>query len=249
MKNVIMNEDCMVGLDLLDEKSVDCVLTDPPYGINYKSGWTDKFEKINNDEEVIDVELLFQKLDRVTKDDSAFYIYVGIQTMDIFMHELKKIATLRNLIVVPRTQKGGNGSLKQSFSPQNEFMLFATKGNKQIEQTKILKPSLSYQKDKRKKAPEYITRLPDFWDFARAGVPNNLRDHPMEKDISALSVAIQCSTKPGDLVLDVFSGTGSTLITSKMLGRNYVGFETDKVHFQKAENKLREVQLEIEISK
>lgn len=236
--NKIINEDCINGLDFIESNIVDCVITDPPYGIDYKSGWTDKFAKIENDANIIDLKLLFEKLDRVTKKDAAFYIYVGIQTMDIFMHELKKIATLRNLIIVPRTQKGGNGSLKQSFSPQNEFMLFATKGNKQIEKTQILKPSMSYQKDKRKKAPEYITRLPDFWDFARAGVPNNLRDHPTEKDVSALSVAIQCSTKENDLVLDVFAGTGSTLVTAKSLNRDYVGFEINEDYCKIANGKL-----------
>lgn len=120
----IYNEDCLIGMQKLADKSVDCVLTDPLYGINYRSGWSKKFDVIANDKDLFDLEKFFSEIDRVTKDDSAIYIYVGIQTMDLFMNELKKIATLRNLITVPRNQKGGNGSLTQSFSPQNEFMLF-----------------------------------------------------------------------------------------------------------------------------
>lgn len=102
-------EDCFQGMSKIQEKSIDCVLTDPPYGINYQSGWSKKFDKIHNDKDIFDLSSFFQELNRITKDDSAFYIYVGIQTLDLFLTEIKKIATLRNLIVVPRTQKGGNG--------------------------------------------------------------------------------------------------------------------------------------------
>lgn len=233
-------EDCFLGMKKIDDKKIDCVLTDPPYGINYQSGWTKKFDKIHNDKYVFDLDLFFSELNRITKDDSAFYIYAGIQTLDLFLSGIKKIATLRNLIVIPRTQKGGNGSLTQSFSPQSEFIIFATKGNKKIEETKILKPSESYLKDKRKKAPDYIKRLPDFWNWTKAGVPNNLRLHPTEKDLSALLVAIQCSTKEKDWVLDPFAGSGSTLLACKKLNRNCIGFELEPTYFNIIQERLNE---------
>ena len=110
-------DDCFNGMKKIEDKKIDCVLTDPPYGINYQSGWTKKFDKIHNDKDIFDLDSFFIELNCITKDDSAFYIYTGIQTLDLFLSGIKKIATLRNLIVVPRTQKGGNGSLTQSFSP------------------------------------------------------------------------------------------------------------------------------------
>ena len=229
----IYNEDCIVGMNRIKDKSIDCVLTDPPYGINYKSGWSKKFSTIANDKELFNLEEFFKEIDRVTKDDSAIYIYIGIQTLDLFMSELKKIATIRNLITVPRTQKGGNGSLKQSFSPQNEFMLFATKGKKKIEETQILRPSKGYLKDKRKKPKQWITRLPDYWHWTKAGVANNLRKHVTEKHESALMVAIQCSTQEGDTILDPFAGSGSSLFAAKKLNRKSIGFEIDGEMYQK----------------
>ncbi len=167
---LIENKDCFLGFKDIENNKIDCVITDPPYGINYKSGWSDKFDKIANDKNLFNLTVFFDELDRVTKDDSAFYIYSGVQTLDLFMSELRRIATIRNLITIPRTQKGGNGSLKQSFAPQNEFIIFATKGKKALEQTQIIKPSGAYLKDKRKKAPEYITRLPDYWEWTVAGI-------------------------------------------------------------------------------
>lgn len=230
-ESIFLNEDCLVGLSKIEDKSVDCVLTDPPYGINYKTGWSNKFSTIQQDDGSLDVELLFSELGRVTKDDAAFFVYVGVQTMDVFLHELKKIATIRNIITIPRTQKGGNGSLTQSFAPQNEFMLFATKGRKSFEETQILKPSASYTKDKRKVAPKYIKRLPDHWHWCKAGVNNNSRIHPTEKHGSALETAILSFTKMGETVLDPFAGSGSTLFAAKKLGRKYIGFEIDKGYY------------------
>lgn len=238
-------EDCFEGMKKIPDNTIDCVLTDPPYGINYMSGWTKRFEKIKNDAEVLNLDIFFKELDRITKDDSAFYIYVGLQTLDMFLTGIKNIATLRNMIVVPRTQKGGNGSLTQSFSPQNEFILFATKGKKKLEKTEILKPSASYLKDKRKIAPKYITRLPDYWDWAKAGVPNNLRTHPTEKDLSALLVALQCSTKEGEMVLDPFSGSGSTLLACKILNRSCIGFEIEDKYFELTQKRLKDLDYEI----
>lgn len=114
------------------------------------------------------------------------------------------------------------------------------KGKKKIESTQILKPSESYLKDKRKKAPEYITRLPDYWDWTKAGVPNNLRVHPTEKDLSALMVAIQCSTKEGDWVIDPFAGSGSTLLACKKLNRNCIGFEINEQYYKIIKERLGE---------
>lgn len=241
MDNVFLNEDCIQGLKKLKDKSVDCVLTDPPYGISYKTGWSNKFSQISNDDGSLDLETLFAELGRVTKDDSAFFIYVGVQTIDIFMHELKKIATIRNIITIPRTQKGGNGSLTQSFSPQNEFMIFATKGKKSFEETQILEPAASYLKDKRKTAPKFIKRLPDFWHWCKAGVNNNSRIHPTEKHSSALETAILSFTKKGETILEPFAGSGSTLIAAKKFGRKYIGFEIDKNYYDLAVNRLKEV--------
>jgi site-specific DNA-methyltransferase (adenine-specific) len=46
------------------------------------------------------------------------------------------------------------------------------------------------------------------------------------------------STDEGDVVLDPFSGTGTTAIAAKRLGRNYIGFERDKEYVEIAESKL-----------
>jgi DNA modification methylase len=52
---------------------------------------------------------------------------------------------------------------------------------------------------------------------------------------------ISNSSNEGDIILDPFSGTGSTLIASKNLNRQYIGYEIDEHYFDMAKNKLNEV--------
>jgi site-specific DNA-methyltransferase (adenine-specific) len=75
----------------------------------------------------------------------------------------------------------------------------------------------------------------DVIDFAYTG--NRL--HPTQKPVSALRPLIESLTKPGDLVLDPFCGSGSTLIAARELGRDYLGIELDRAHFAAATNRLR----------
>jgi adenine-specific DNA-methyltransferase len=74
----------------------------------------------------------------------------------------------------------------------------------------------------------------DVIDFVYSG--NKL--HPTEKPISALLPLVETFSKPGDLVLDPFSGSGSTLHTAKSLGRNYLGIELDAKYHALAVDRL-----------
>lgn len=68
--------------------------------------------------------------------------------------------------------------------------------------------------------------VPDVIDFDYTG--NRL--HPTQKPISALAPLIECFTRPGELVLDPFCGSGSTLEAARSLGRDWLGVELDATH-------------------
>lgn len=71
-------------------------------------------------------------------------------------------------------------------------------------------------------------------DFPYAG--NKL--HPTQKPVAALRPLIEAFTKPGDLVLDPFSGSGSALAAAQQLGRDWIGIELDSRHHQTASRRL-----------
>ncbi len=80
--------------------------------------------------------------------------------------------------------------------------------------------------------------IPDVIDFPYAG--NRL--HPTQKPVEALTPLIETFTKLGGLVLDPFSGSGSTLAAAQQLGRGWIGVELDSQYHQTASNRLASMQ-------
>lgn len=77
--------------------------------------------------------------------------------------------------------------------------------------------------------------LPDVLDMPYSG--NKL--HPTQKPVAALKPLIECFSKPGDTILDPFTGSASTLVAARALGRNCIGIEIDPQHHQTATARLQ----------
>ena len=65
--------------------------------------------------------------------------------------------------------------------------------------------------------------------------------HPTEKPVGLLANLISSVTKPGDLILDPFAGSGSTLVAAKKTGRRFIGIELDDDYFVTAQRRIEEV--------
>lgn len=64
------------------------------------------------------------------------------------------------------------------------------------------------------------------------------RLHPTQKPIGILKPLIEAFSRTGDIVLDPFCGSGSTLVAARELDRNYLGIELDPAHYQTADERL-----------
>ena len=80
--------------------------------------------------------------------------------------------------------------------------------------------------------PRYA--LPDVLKWSYTG--NRL--HPTQKPVPSLKPVIEALTRRGDLVLDPFCGSGSTLLASKILGRRYIGIELSKEYSAAAQRRV-----------
>jgi DNA modification methylase len=65
--------------------------------------------------------------------------------------------------------------------------------------------------------------------------------HPTQKPISILQRTILANTNEGDTVLDIFSGSGSTMIASVLSNRNFIGCELDKEYYDKSIERLKDL--------
>ena len=78
------------------------------------------------------------------------------------------------------------------------------------------------------------TPIPDVIDFSYTG--NRL--HPTQKPVEALAPLVRAFSQPGDLVLDPFCGSGSTLVAARTLRRSFLGMDLSAEHCDTARRRL-----------
>ena len=111
----------------------------------------------------------------------------------------------------------GMGDTKAAFAPAHENIVFAFKG-------KYSFPG---------------GRPKDLVTFSKLGSAQMI--HPTEKPVGLIANLITAVTKPDDLILDPFAGSGSTLVAAKKSGRRFIGVELDDEYYEKARRRIEEV--------
>lgn len=213
----VIQGDCLEVLPTLPAESIDLVLTDPPYGIDFQSArrtdWQRK-DKIANDKEPF-IGWLADAY-RVTKNGGGLLCFCRWDVQEVFRVAIEMSGYQVKSQVIWDKGIHGMGDLEAEFAPQHEIILWATKG-------KFKFP------DKRPTTMLSVRRV----------MPDKLL-HPNEKPVGLLERLILATTKPGDVVLDCFAGSGSTLEASKKNSREYIGIELDPKYVEIANNRLKQ---------
>lgn len=204
-KQIIIHGDSRIELTKLTSSSIDLLLTDPPYGMDFKSGWNDK-DKIANDkleDTLILLDKVFFECKRVMKEDAQFYIFGNIKYITDVKPIIEKHLKLKQILIWDR-EIIGMGDLK-AYGNSYDIIYFGY--------------NQTYRELKG-------TRDRDVLRFNRIDPSKNI--HPTEKPLSILEYMIKKSTIENDNILDPFAGGGSTLIASKNLNRNCIGIELEE---------------------
>ena len=210
IKPIILCSDCLEGLLQMDESTADLCLIDPPY-FDYKTGHRkDKADKLSQsivqqprDEQI---EVIRQCI-RILKPDQAFFVFTNWE--NIWWISQPFLSLWRNMIIWDK----GNwtaGDLKGSFGNQYEVILLGSKGKWEF-------------KGKRES---------DIWRIAGIGASPS-RIHPTEKPVELYLKIIENSTNVEDFVVDPYCGSGSSAEAAFRLGRNFLGYEIDKVYYNR----------------
>lgn len=67
------------------------------------------------------------------------------------------------------------------------------------------------------------------------------RIHPTQKPLALMKALVELVTRPGQLVLDPFAGSGTTLVAAKLAQRDFLGFEKDPTYFRAAQDRIRDI--------
>lgn len=213
--HVFVNNDCRKFVPTLENKSIDLYLTDPPYGMDFKSGWSEK-GKIQNDEAADTFALLSETFNLVSpklKDDAHIYVFGNIDYIADLKEVFENYFTLKNILIWDR-EVIGMGDLK-TYGKSYDIVLFGY--NKTWKE-------LNGVRDR------------DILRFRRVS-PNNL-EHPTEKPAELLEYIIKKSSNVDDKVLDTFTGGGSTYRACVATNRIFYGSELEERWFNLTNTRL-----------
>ena len=196
---------------LMDGVKADMVFTDPPYNVDYsnadrpKPSKTDlgkiKNDLMSEDEFIYFLGEVYKRLDENTKADSSFYIWYADKSTIAFYSALYETSIKFNqMLIWKKPMLLGRNRYQYAHEP----CMFAIKG------------SPYFTEDRTKTT---------IWDFG--GYDKSKNVHPTQKPLFLPSEAVQNSSKKGDIVLDLFGGSGSTLIACEQLNRKCYMAELD----------------------
>lgn len=210
--NVLHLGTALEVLQSLPDASVDLILTDPPYGsdmdtINMgKSGYDVHFE---DDPDVLKmVSETFREARRVLKPEGHLYCFSGIKDNLLWrMMELLSNAGyyVDTIPIVWVKSTWGLVDYAQRFAPAWEPVIFAN-GGRELS---------AFSRN----------------TFIVDSVPDSERYNIAQKPIELLKRLIELSTIEGEVVLDPFAGSASTLVAAKELNRRYIGIEKDRAQW------------------
>ena len=180
---------------LMNGEKADMVFTDPPYGIEYKSNWSKKFDVIKNDDDFLDIRPI---LDEFCKPICPIYIWTSHQVFHIWR---EMFSDLYKSTIIWYKKFGGMGDLKAEYGHNYEMCLYLTKNR-----------------------VEFVSDRPKaVWEIG--GDSPTKYQHPTQKPVELSTNALSHHNSKN--ILDLFLGSGSTLIAAEKLNRKCYGMELD----------------------
>lgn len=208
----LLHGDCFELMKEIENESIDMILTDPPYGMDFRSNHRkSRHDSIKNDSNVDWLPHFAQECFRVAKNNTAHYVFCSFHKIDLFKQAFEQHFCVKNILVWEKNNTS-MGDLEHDFAPKLEFILFLQKGQRKINGARD--PNIfKYPKTKN----EY---------------------HPTEKPVGLCGYMLSKFSDLGDLVLDPFMGSGTTGIACANLQREFIGIELSEKYFRIAEKRI-----------
>lgn len=222
--NEIYNMDCIDGLRKMPDNSVDLILSDPPYFLETKKGKGTGI--IKNSPYLKEIDCMCDGFDlrildecmRVLRGNAFFFC-----SKDQIPMYIKYFAgTDMNIQVLTWSKTDAPPLCCGKYLSDTEYIIYA------------------YRADS---ADKYPLTTDHFITKKVRGNRNDPLYHPCKKPTEILSTLIQSASKEGDVVLDMFAGSASTMISCIETGRRYIGFELMEKYYNVG-NKRIELALE-----
>jgi len=224
MINKIFNEDCLIGMQRIPDKSIDCIICDLPYGTT-ACKW----------DTIIPFEPLWEQYKRIIKDNGAIVLTASQPfTSALVMSNVKMF----KYCWVWNKEKAANfpNVKNQPLKIHEDVVVFG--GNyKPIMTEGIMRKKGGYSVKREVAvmagAPAKVNNLyypKSILNFSVAG-NHDSKLHPTQKPVALFEYLIKTYTNENEVILDNCTGSGTTAIAAINTNRKYIGFEMDKTYF------------------
>lgn len=231
--NIIYNEDCLKGMERLPDKSIDMILCDLPYGTT-----------ANKWDVIIPFDQLWLQYERLIKDDGV----IVLTASQPFTTEL--IASNKKLFRYEWIWEKDNatGFLTAKIMPMkiHENVLVFYKN------TPVYHPQMRYGFQPYKNVHGSVSenwgvhkKVESTSDGERYPITivkfkrDSEKLHPTQKPVALFEYLIRTYTNKGDIVLDNCMGSGTTAVACLNTERKYIGFEIDRIYYEKSLERIK----------
>ena len=241
--NKIYNEDCLIGMQRIPDKSIDAIICDLPFGVT-DCKW----------DSIIPFEPLWEQYNRVIKDNGAIVLFGSEPFTSLLI--VSNINYFKyNWIWQKNKTTGFLNAKKQPMNDNETISVFYKRQccytPQMVKSDKIYKrgfvsrkKSDCYGDEKDFIQEDSGLRFPKRIIYFNNNDTNN-QIHPTQKPVALIEYLIKTYTIEGETVLDNCIGSGTTAIACLNTNRNFIGFEMDKGYFDIANERIEKHIIEL----
>ena len=232
MTHIILG-DCTIELEKIASNTVDLIVADPPYNVgkDYGNG---------SDRQAFEDYMAFTRkwlteCHRVLKDTGTMYVFVGFRYISYLYQILEQELGMNFVNWISWHYTQGIGKTK-GFSPRHDDILMFSKSDVYTFNLDAIRiPQKSYRKVNNMRG----ANPGDVWEVSHIHYcQRNRQPHPTQKPEALIERMVLASSNEGDLVVDPFSGSGTTLRVCQQLNRDAIGFEVNEDYVWQTEERL-----------
>jgi len=242
--NKIYNKECIIGMKAIPDETIDLVVTDPPFAIDFKakrgnynrigSRVLEGYKEITKENYYEFTLNWMSQCFRILKEGGSMYVFSGWNNLGDILNAIEEIGFITVNHIIWKYQFGVVTSRK--FVTSHYHCLYICKNDKK----RKFFPYERFGKEEKNNQGRslHYKDKEDVWEIKREYWTGDEKT-PTKLPAEIIKKILQYSSEEGDLVFDPFLGSGQTAVVSKLLKRNYIGFEIVKEYFDFISKRLK----------
>lgn len=239
--NKIYNEDCLEGMKRIDNKSIDMILCDLPYGTT-ACKW----------DNIIPFDKLWEQYNRIIKDNGAIVLFGSepfsshLRLSNLNMYKYDWYWKKSKPVGFANAKKMPLKDIETISVFYNKLPIYKPQGiekcNKVISNStkKIKQNNITAINGGAFKTDTFVQEFTNYpRQIIQMGIEQGL--HPTQKPVELMEYLIKSYTNEGELVLDNCIGSGTTAVACINTKRNFIGFETDTTYCGLANQRIQDI--------